>query len=658
MGARLKFHKLLLLAPAGEYPVDFHDGVNVIVGPFGTGKTSVLLLLDYACGSMRVPEYPEISKCSDVLVELSVDGELITISRSLRDVHAKARLYGGSVIDVRESRLDGIEVYPRHTPGQRSISSELLTRLGLGHLQTKVAPSQDASKASTYSIRDLFHLLYVDQDRLASTKNAFFETEPHNAIKLRAGFEIVTGLYDEAETARAAELASAEAEEKRLEQFLEDATRFLDQMKIMQAEEIDAELRSVSERLEELTKQLAAAKVSTDEHLGGSRALLDRRNRLATDRATTETQIRELERTLQQLGRLRVQYERERGQLEFLEESRSLVGSLPVFRCPNCMQPIIDGEASAPTDETGFVACYVCKHELASRPEEISFAPRLRALKARIKDLETYVAEVQEEQRTKTAHVRGREREIRDLDSTLTRLEQTTLLPQTRILVELNEAVALTAARRKQLEEHRAFRERSRGEGSNLLRVQDRIRRLREGLATAQRPSPEAVLNRVSDLLVETLRDIGFPILHGIALDARTYAPIVRDQSYAALQSHGAIALVSASWHIALLRYALEERAAFPMLLMIDSPLSHVGHDQADPEFRDQRVVEAFYRLLARLHTTCGDEFQIIVTANRPPSWVQGTGMVAVEFTRRIGVGRFGLISDEDASEALSETRP
>ena len=74
--------------------------VNLITGPITTGKSSVLELIDYALGASNAPDYEELSKCSDVLLEIEVGGELLTLQRSLKAPTAKALLFESSLDDV------------------------------------------------------------------------------------------------------------------------------------------------------------------------------------------------------------------------------------------------------------------------------------------------------------------------------------------------------------------------------------------------------------------------------------------------------------------------------------------------------------------------------------------------------------------------------
>jgi hypothetical protein len=133
-------------------------------------------------------------------------------------------------------------------------------------------------------------------------------------------------------------------------------------------------------------------------------------------------------------------------------------------------------------------------------------------------------------------------------------------------------------------------------------------------------------------------------------IDPATYLPVVRNQPYGQLSSKGAIALVMVAWHLAVLRYALSPGSLVPRLLMLDSPLSQVGHDATDEQFKDQQIVDAFYTFLLKLHREQGSDFQVIIVDNRPPS--SAAEMIAVTFTRDPAMGRFGLIDDEHPSLA------
>jgi hypothetical protein len=637
--ARLKFNHLVLTAPGRVYVVDFFDGVNVISGPIYTGKSSILQLLDYACGAKQCPTYPQIQKCSDVLVECQAGEEVVTIRRSLKSETSKAFLYEGPVEDVLTGSIEPEEVSARHIPAGPSVSSELLKRLRLANIDVKTAPTRESSETSSFSIRDLLLLLYVDQDRMGSKKAGFFEDNQFKLNKWHAGFEIVHGLFDREATALSEALNEAEIDRNRVQQFLNNARRFLTQSKIPETHVLEETLASLKAEKLRMTVTLTSVQKNVRAQMGDSFRLVTRRDELDEAADTCFARARELQRTLQQLGRLRVQYGREEAQIEFLGESESLVSRLPVIRCPGCLQAI--------ESEPDVASCHVCHRGLPRHDGEISVEARLRATRRKISDLESYIEEIESDVAKLGARRASLLEDKEGIDRSLIRLRQITLLPDTKEVMEISEALSAVSQRIEQTEQQLYLRHRAQGEGSNLLAIEDRVKSLRDELdaASKRRKSPEEVVHSLSTLFVDTLKQIEFPELSDSWIDPDQFIPFVRKQPYRSLSSKGAISLAMTAWHIAVLRHALTNDSRFPRLLMLDSPLNHVGHKSDDDQFKDQQIVEAFYGLFAKLHADFASDFQIILVDNAPPA--QADTLSNIAFTRDPRRGRFGLIDDE-----------
>ena len=88
---------------------------------------------------------------------------------------------------------------------------------------------------------------------------------------------------------------------------------------------------------------------------------------------------------------------------------------------------------------------------------------------------------------------------------------------------------------------------------------------------------------------------------------------------------------------------------------MLDSPLNHIGKSGSDPEFKDQKIVDAFYVYLHKLHSTYRNRIQVIVCDNGPPDGVNG--LPRIHFTGEKDNGRCGLIDDEYPTQALIDLR-
>lgn len=639
---------MVVTAPGRNYEVEFRSGVNLITGPISTGKSSILRLLDFCFGGRSPPTYPEITKCSDVLTELVIDTETVTIRRALRANDSKATIYDGAIKDVFAQKANSKEVSASYVQGGASISSEVMARLGLDKIEVKSAPTQEASATAAFSLRDLMTLLRVDQDRMGSSK-AFFEDQFPKAIKWKAGFEIIHGFYDQAAAALSASLLDAERAEASLRQQLENARTFLDQSKIPDVEELKATLERLAKDEQRLKQELVDARKGQAQALStNDRQLLDRRRNQDQELRRKNARLAELRRTLDQLGRLRVQYERERSQLEFLKESEKIIGALPVVRCPSCFQPLKAGPAGD--------ACHVCSQELAQRPAQVSVDARLRSARRRISDLESYIADLETAKNELESTRAVLQKELAETDLVLKRIEETTLFPGSRNVVERNESLAQVEAKHRQAQEHLQLRLKARGEGSNLLELQERVTKLKveQEKGKSSTTNPDAVIASLSDVFRELMTAVKFPNLRDVGVDRHTFHPVVRAQDYSALSSKGAIALAISCWHLAVLKRSFSEESRSPQFLLLDSPLSHVGHDSSDSEFRDQKIVDAFYEVLSSLQQKHGQEFQIIICDNRPPK--AASSMIAVEFTGNPNAGRFGLIDDEKGGADRSAT--
>lgn len=640
MSERLYVKRLYLAVPGKSYSVDFVDGVNLITGPMFTGKSSILQLIDYVFGAKTRPTYAEISKCTAVLLQIIVGSETLTIQRSLTEDNSTVILYHGTIEDVINGSCENEEVNARHTPGENSVSNEILKRLGLSNITVKSAPTRDASGGTTYSLRDLLFLLYIDQDRMGS-KKTFFEDHTFRQIKWKAGFEIVHYLFDPVATSLSLTLKDAEAEESRLKQYIADTQRFLSTAKLPRQDLLENDLRQIEAEIIALENKATALGDSADEKLGVNRELIGRRESLEKQIFSTRARIGEARNTLTQLGRLRVQYDREKLQLEFLKESETVIGALPIVRCPACFQPIepkVQGKD-----------CYTCHKTLPRNPNEPSVDNRLKAVKRRIKDLESYMKELDNTLSSLEQHRYQLEDSFVSLSKQVQRIQDTLIQPESQALLELQTAINELEKRKSTLEWGLNMRHSANSQGATLIGIQSRLKQLRAELDIAKEMSktPEDVISLLSNIFASTLSEMKFPVLQNCWIDMQSYLPYIRGQVYSALSSKGALSLAGTAWHLTLLQYAFAERSLFPMFLMIDSPLSHVGHDSADPEFQDQVIVEAFYKFLSKLHQEHSPEFQILLVDNRPPS--SANELVSIEFTRAPH-GRYGLIEDEKPS--------
>ena len=127
---KIYFKELRLKGTTKDYIVRFHKGLNLIVGPISTGKTTILKLIDYCLGKNTHPQYKELYKASSVLLEVVTDQDTFTIERKLFSLNLDIIIHFSNInnLGIKHQKL---EVSPRQIKNKESISSFILKRLNL-----------------------------------------------------------------------------------------------------------------------------------------------------------------------------------------------------------------------------------------------------------------------------------------------------------------------------------------------------------------------------------------------------------------------------------------------------------------------------------------------------------------------------------------------
>ncbi|HBE5473910.1 TPA: AAA family ATPase, partial [Escherichia coli] len=74
----------------------FHNGLNVIYGSNGSGKTSAIQLLAYVLGSTIYNWKEEAGSCDYVIAEIYANESTITIRREISDTMAGMSIFFGT----------------------------------------------------------------------------------------------------------------------------------------------------------------------------------------------------------------------------------------------------------------------------------------------------------------------------------------------------------------------------------------------------------------------------------------------------------------------------------------------------------------------------------------------------------------------------------
>ncbi|MFD4913093.1 DNA recombination protein RecN [Streptomyces virginiae] len=598
-------------------------------------------------------------KVRSCLLEVELSGEPHVIERSVGEPSKVAFVRRGTLDSKPAPRAESRPIDPPGAP--ESLSSLLLRHCKLEGVQLREAPTNSESRTDPLSFRDLMWLAFLPNERVAD-KNFLFENDYMRKHKLRQVVDVTFGVHDD----RAVELGQriqelggrlnrAKAELAAARAFVEEqAPRPLGEASSPLVHE--QELADITAQLQELDRR---AQAGTD-----FAVRLRHEHKLAARRSSRAAAVlRDCETQVARLMPLRAQYADDLLKLGMLGEAQQLFDPLSVTACPACLNRL----PAPPSADTG--RCSLCSHDLTdvsgvltlggadsagqAPDNRVDVAAEIRSTKARLKEITSYIDE---------------------LGASLSALK---LQAEDAAVLEEEAAATLDAATSPSVSPFLAARDDLHRKREQVLRQLDQAEsavRLQEGLAkradTVQRHEAQIArlreeLARLGDATHDRDRVIAkISARYGELLRAWRYpkvstpfiktdlTPFVRGEPYQEASS-GARTLLTLAWQLAVFEIAVEEGAAHPGFLMIDSPQKNLGHGGTlDAVIADAIAIDDFYHHLSVWLADRGTRAQLIVADNSPP--LSAEGSVVVRFSRNEDRPPYGLIEDETSAEEES----
>lgn len=660
----LRIRELLLAGVPGKtstYGVSFKDDggdwrpLSVIAGPSQTGKTSVADFIRYCLGDDEHPQHPEIiGAVRSALLEIELAGALTTIERAAAGPPSSfASVWRSALGGLEGKHEQRIATEPPSDP--EGLSQFVLSGLSLDGILLPQAPTKEESASHLLSIRDVFRVMFLPNERLDNKDLAYERSNFMVRQKFRQLIDVMFGVHDPEGAQLAASIrAATEAvnEARRVEAALTQLAQDeypggpIDLQAVLEQTEADIEIADAE------IQQLDA------QQRGNDGALTDLRARLGTaqDAASAATvRLRDRISLLSRLAALRAQYADDKKKLTFLTEAEKLFDPLNVITCPACMSTL----PSSPSVDNGH--CTLCGTDLeagvgasgngAKSESEPNPGDERRLVEAELRAVTSRLAELNDYwERLDTDRARLERSRADAADAAASAAEA------------LNRVVVAPApwlAARDAISERQAESRLVAQDARAGLRVWQRVSdaqesrerleiaasRLREQRrAASTRPDRSAVIQSLSRRFADILADFQYPKLTGALIDDNLM-PQVRDLNYSAASS-GGLVLISLAYHLAIWELAFEQGAASPGVLIVDSPQKNLGHaaDESEPDFADTRLVANFYRHVLNWLATDGVGAQLIVIDNSPPDIVKEH--VVVHYTRNATMPPYGLITD------------
>lgn len=675
----IRLRRLRLAGSTGNgrsYEVSFLDEdleswrpLSIIAGPTQTGKTSVADFVRYCLGDDEHPQHPEIlANVRAALLEAELDNTVTTIERAATGSASKfASIWRARLDRLREVTELRLPTEPPSEPA--SLSQFVLSACDLDNIALPEAPTQAETGTQILSIRDVFKVMWMPNERL-DNKNLVFEHA--NFMVHRKFMQTIDVIFD-VHDAAGADLA---ARARRAGDAARDAKRVADSLRgIVQAEyplgplvmETDhqraqTEVSSLKEQLNRLDGEqvaaestLTAMRRSLEDAKGAARAAAVR--------------VRDRQSLMERLAALRGQYADDKKKLTFLKEAERLFNPLQVSVCPACLSTL----GSSPEVIDG--KCSLCRHDIRVGDGDLALGSTIDAIESQLdspdassgeSDLDRTIAVLEAEHKAVSRRLdelssywdrldedlgalyEAQRAADQSVDEAAAALDQAATLPAPYLAArdDLNRRLANAVVREQVTNSGLRLWARLQAAEDTAQRLAVQSAQLRaEQKQTSNRPDRNAIIRQISNRFGDILSDFGYPKLSRPYIEPRRLIPYVRGLPYNAASS-GGLVLISLAWCLSIWEIAQEQGARAPGLLMIDSPQKNLGHGAHpdDAEFADTRLVENFYRHVKRWLSNEGSGAQLVVIDNTPPESI--TQDVIIRFTRNRNVPPYGLIDN------------
>ena len=347
----------LIITTKGQIAYDefFHDGVNIVRGENGSGKSTIANALFYSIGGEFTDWLPEALQCDFTIVEVEINESILTFKREISSQTMRPmQIFHGDIENALKSNFDGWQVYGyRRFENKKSFSEYLFNFLNIPEVKTE--------RGETVTLNQIYRLIYLDQ--LSSIK-ALLNNEDFDSPLIRTTLgSLLFGTYEN-------ELYDNQIKYRKKKRILDDFDaqyRFL--KKVLDATQTPVTIKGLNELLDDKKKELkelderiikiensekvTMSKLSTDLSAIAKSLILEKQQlKLTNDEIyALELNIIDSEDFIAELN----------NRLESSEESlimREYFSELPISFCPSCLKELKS------IDENH---CKLCKEPLVDK---------------------------------------------------------------------------------------------------------------------------------------------------------------------------------------------------------------------------------------------------------------------------------------------------
>ena len=348
--------KRLVVQKSGgsAYDEAFHEGVNIIRGKNGGGKTTIVESIFHVLGGDIPKKKEEFSTCDFVYGEFEINEKVFTLRRAIESEGRPAvEIFEGDYATAL-SNTEGWSRYPNtRSDTKKSYSEILFDLLGL--------PEDRTLDGQNITIHDVLRLIFEDQNT-ASDRIFLNQNYPEKNIKRQAISDLLLGIDDFELHSLRLQLHDKERDWSSLDGQLKQIHRVLGSANLdVSSMALATEKNNIEDEQKQITAKIEAmyaadskkAKKSADKNFEKVKSEISEiKHKISLSDQKIKSLAFEVEDSISFIASLDVKIEA----LSVSTEVTKSLGSIDFAYCPSCLQVL--------EDSTDHAKCHLCKSDV------------------------------------------------------------------------------------------------------------------------------------------------------------------------------------------------------------------------------------------------------------------------------------------------------
>lgn len=362
---------------AGKFVYDqtFNIGVNIIRGANGTGKSTIMDLLNYSLGSESADWTNEQAKCDWVITQVSINGYPVTLKRNITPTGQERVLFFDGDMDKALNSVEGWQKFPmRRSSEVHSYSQQMFELLKM--------PRHKTDDDKNLTMHQILRLMYVDQ-LSATTKLLKEDQKFDNVTTRRAIGEYLLGIDALEAFNLRQDLIQANKEFEKVNAELTAIYKmFGHDESLINENTLNNDIASIQNTLNELEERKDFVRSSTAEDVSSDvsdkvKELVLIINDLTDQLSAFEVEKKALQTELNETALFLRSLQERKSALSESQLTYSSLGQVSFLYCPSCLEPVENSDSER---------CCLCKTPKKNSDKSFAYSQLLNELNFQIKE--------------------------------------------------------------------------------------------------------------------------------------------------------------------------------------------------------------------------------------------------------------------------------